>query len=86
MKLRVFDNPSFFDRYTVVWIDGTSGPFAYIGMSSDPLDRNALVYANAITAEWMEANLEREILYEALPENCRRYIEMEIREWPSTTQ
>lgn len=86
MKLRVFDNPSTIDRYTVVVIEHEPGPYAYLCMSVNPLSQDGMCYAGAVTHEWVQENTNNEIQYQDLPEPCRKYVELEIMGWPHTTQ
>ena len=78
MQLKVYDDPSYADRYTVVLYDGEE-PYEFISMNSNPLSlTEGICRSGELLNDWLEENAENEIPFNHLPEPCRILIGLEF--------
>lgn len=83
LRLRVFDHPNVNDRYTVVFDDGTT-QLLFVGMNDFPFHPAGFCEHGQLTRDWLESNAASEIAYAALPEDCRKVVEGDLREYHIT--
>ena len=78
MKIRVFDNPAFADRYTIVFIEDKE-PHLFLSMNANPLCfQQGVCEEGEVWNEWLEDNEEFEITFDTLPAPCKQLIIMEF--------
>lgn len=89
MRLRVFDDPTFDDRYTVVidTRDETDGAedFRFISMNCLPFsEKYGVCRYGTLNLGWLEDPDGVEIPFTDLPADCQKVIFVEFMEWPQT--
>ena len=84
LTLRVFDNPRYNDRYTVVFDDGDD-ILLYVGMSAEPFHPQGFCQHGEVKREWMNENKDTEITFDALPEDCKKAVQGDLRELSPTS-
>lgn len=78
MQLKVFDNPSYADRYTVVLYDGEE-PYGFLSMNSNPLSlTEGICRSGELFDEWIEDNAQYEIPFNTLPASCQTLVGLEF--------
>lgn len=84
-RLRIFDNPTYQDRYTVVYDDGRPDRLVFVAMNSSPFDPVAGICKHGeVLREWLHTNRNSEILYEDLPEDCQKVVQGDLQNITST--